>query len=56
MLSRYWVQCMSIPDYIHEAIVEDTQALIWAKEADFDAEEMGTRTAFSPLYNTEPGE
>ena len=43
---RYWVQCMSIPDYINEAIVEDTQALIWAKEADFDAEEMGTRTAF----------
>jgi len=39
---RYWLQCMAIPDYINDALVADTQALIWSKTFDFDADEVGT--------------
>ena len=43
---RYWGQCMVMPDSIVQATVTDTQALIWAKYAEFDADELGTDVTF----------
>ena len=43
---RYWAQCMYLPDHINDAIIEDTQALIWAKDAEFDPDDYGSRARY----------
>ena len=43
---RYPAQCMDVPPHINQAIAEDTQALIWAKEVEFNPDELGTNTKF----------
>ena len=37
---------MVMPDSIVQATVTDTQALIWAKYAEFDADKLGTDVTF----------
>ena len=42
---RYVCNVMSMPEHIADALEQDTQALIWGKLVDFDAEEEGTNLA-----------
>jgi len=43
---RYWAQVMPLPAWLNAALEEDTQALIWAKEVDFDPDEVGTSATY----------
>ena len=43
---RYYAQSMVFPSALEEAIVEDAEALVWAKDFEFDAVEIGTDVKF----------
>ena len=43
---RHWAQCMILPEWLIEALHTDTQALIWGKMVEFDADEVGTQHKF----------
>lgn len=43
---RHWAQCMVLPQQLIDALESDTQALIWAKIVQFDADEIGTDKQF----------
>jgi hypothetical protein len=50
---RYVAQCMPLPDWLNEAIEADAQALIWAREARFAADEVGSTTNFRRFMRKE---
>ena len=43
---RYVAQSMVIPDYLMQAIEEDVQTLLWARDASFDPHNIGTQSNF----------
>ena len=43
---RYYAQCLHLSGALHDAIESDAQALVWSREADFDAAEQGTAANF----------
>lgn len=40
---RYWASCMTQCKEISDAVWKDVQALVWGKDVDFDADEIGTQ-------------
>jgi hypothetical protein len=43
---RYWWQSMAPPDFIVDALCSDVEALVWAKDVSFEADEIGTNVKF----------
>ena len=40
---RYWASCMMQCKEISDALWQDVQALVWSKDVEFDADEIGTQ-------------
>ena len=43
---RYWAQSLTMPNKVIQLIQEEVNALVWAKDPDFDASEKGNSTKF----------